>query len=78
MSQALYINQHNFIVNNGKLDANYLYLHKVNSGCDFAFAVDKTIKLTYRGFVYDLDKRHIYLRSDDSNFAPNFIEMSYK
>jgi hypothetical protein len=78
MATTLYINPTSFILKEGKLDASYLYINKVNSGGDFAFSVGKTMKLTYRGFVYDLADRHTYLRSDDSTFAASFMEMSYK
>ena len=86
--QTIYISPSRFIASGGKLDSNYLYLHKVASNGDLLFPLGKTIKLIARGtgFGYDYNFVYVYHVGSwkkarggvDSDFNAVVVEVKYK
>jgi len=84
--QTIYISPSRFIASGGKLDSNYLYLHKVASNGDLLFPLGKTIKLIAQAsgfayaynFVYHVGSWKKARGGADSTFTAIVTEVKYK
>lgn len=79
--QTIYISPSRFIASGGKLDSNYLYLHKVASNGDLLFPLGKTIKLIAQdayNFVYHVGSWKKARGGADSTFTAIVTEVKYK
>ncbi len=79
--QTIYISPSLFLASGGKLNSNYLYLHKVVSDENFVFPVGKTIELLASNcFVYAVGSWRLKYgwKEDDPSFSAVITKVKYK